>query len=51
MAIVTGDILWKLSIKTGSAGNSLAQTDPNASLGKYISTSAWAGGTLHDLNP
>jgi hypothetical protein len=49
MAIVAGDILWKLSLKTGSAGNSGAQPDPNASLGKYISTTAWAGGVLHDL--
>jgi hypothetical protein len=49
MAIVAADILWKLSIKTGTAGNQNAQADPNASLGKYISTSAWAGGVLHDL--
>lgn len=49
MAIVAGDILTKLSVKTGSAGNSTAQADPNASLGKYISTTAWAGGSLHDL--
>lgn len=29
-----------LSIKTGSAGNSVAQGDPNQSLGKFISTTA-----------
>lgn len=48
MAIVAGDILKKLSIKTGAAGNSSAQADPNASLGKYISISA-AAETLHAL--
>lgn len=49
MAILTTDILFKHSVKTGSAGNSTAQADPNQSLGKYISTTPWAGGTLHDL--
>lgn len=48
-AITAGEILLKRSIKTGSAGNSLAQADPNASLGTYISTTAWAGGSLNDL--
>ena len=49
MPIANNEILWKLSIKTGTAGNQNAQADPNASLGKYISTTAWAGGVLHDL--
>lgn len=49
MPIQASDLLYKLSVKTGSAGNSQAQADPNASLGKFISTSAWAGGVLHDL--
>lgn len=49
MAIVDTDILVKLSVTTGSAGNSVAQGNPNLSLGKYISTSQWVGGTLHDL--
>lgn len=40
MAITASDILFKLSVKTGAAGNSTAQADPNASLGKYISTTA-----------
>jgi hypothetical protein len=48
-AIVAGEILFKRSVVTGSAGNSTAQADPNASLGKYISTTAWAGGSLNDL--
>jgi hypothetical protein len=46
-AIVAGDILWKFSTTSGSAGNSTAGT--NAGLGKYISTSAWAGGAINDL--
>ena len=48
MAIVAADLLWKLSVKTGAAGNSTAGTAAG-SLGKYISTTAWAGGVLHDL--
>lgn len=48
MAIAATDILWRYSVNT-SPGNSAAQADPNASLGGYMSTSAWAGGTLHDL--
>lgn len=49
MAITASDIKFRLSIKTGSAGNSLAQGSPNASLGKYVSTTNWAGGVLNDL--
>jgi len=49
MAIVAGDILYKLSILTGSAGNSAAQPDPNASLGKYISTTQLSGTPLNNL--
>lgn len=48
-AITAGEILLKRSVKTGSAGHSVAQADPNASLGKYISTTVWAGGALNDL--
>lgn len=48
MPIVAGDLLWKFSVKTGAAGNSTASNGAS-SLGKYISTSAWAGGVLHDL--
>lgn len=49
MAITSSDILYKLSIKTGSAGNASAQPDPNASLGKYISTSQLSGTALGNL--
>ena len=38
MPIISSDIKIRLSVKSGSAGNSLAQADVNASLGKYIST-------------
>jgi hypothetical protein len=47
-AIVAGEILTKYSVLTGSAGNSTAGTAAG-SLGKYLSTSAWAGGALNDL--
>jgi hypothetical protein len=47
-AITSGEILLKYSVTTGSAGNSTAGT-ANGSLGKYISTTAWAGGAANDL--
>lgn len=43
------DIKYKLSTTAGSAGNTTAQADPNASLGKYISTTEWADNTLNNL--
>jgi hypothetical protein len=49
MAIVGTDIKKKLTIKTGSAGNSLSQADVNASLGKYISTTECSGTALNNL--
>lgn len=49
MAIVANDILFKLSIKTGEAGNSAAQPDVNESLGKYISTTEITDATLNNL--
>lgn len=48
MAITAADILWKYSVKTGSAGNSTAGTAAG-SLGKYISTTQIADATLHNL--
>lgn len=47
MAIASNEILYKLATTAGSAGNSLAQTDPNLSLGKYISTTQWASTQLN----
>lgn len=49
MPIVTGDLLVKLSIVTGTAGNQSAQPDPNASLGKYISTTQMTDAALHNI--
>jgi hypothetical protein len=49
MAISASDILYKLSIKTGAAGNSAAQGDPNASLGKYISQTQTSATALNNL--
>jgi hypothetical protein len=49
MAITATDILFKLSTTAGSAGNSTAQSDPNLSLGKYISTTQVTDATLHNL--
>jgi len=48
MAIVTGDLHWKFSVKTGSAGNSTAGTAAG-SLGKYISTTDITDNTLNNL--
>lgn len=49
MAITATDILYKLSTVAGTAGNQNAQGDPNASLGKYISTTQITDATLHNL--
>lgn len=49
MAISSSDILLKLSTTAGSAGNSQAQSDVNASLGKYISTTQITDNSLHNL--
>lgn len=48
MAITATDILFKLSTKSGSAGNTLTST-PNASLGKYISTTQITDATTDNL--
>ena len=47
-AITTGEIVWRYSVKTGSAGNSVAGTAAG-SLGTWISQTAWAGGVANDL--
>jgi hypothetical protein len=48
MAISSSDLLYKFSTTAGSAGNSGSGT-ASGSLGKYISTTQWTGGSLHDL--
>jgi hypothetical protein len=47
-AITAAEIVWRYSVKTGSAGDSTAGTAAG-SLGKYASTTAWAGGVANDL--
>jgi hypothetical protein len=47
-AITSGEILFKYSVKTGSAGNTVVGTAAG-SLGTYISQTAWAGGAANDL--
>lgn len=49
MPISSSDILLKLSTTAGSAGNTTAQGNPNASLGKYVSTTEWVDDTLNGL--
>lgn len=49
MAIASSDILYKLSILTGSAGDAAAQADPNASLGKYVSQTQLSATALNNL--
>lgn len=49
MAIAASDIKFKLSLKTGVAGNASAQPDVNESLGKYISTTELTDNTLNNL--
>lgn len=48
MAITASDIIFRLSVKTGSAGDSTAGT-PAGSLGKYVSTTALSGTPLNNL--
>ena len=48
MPIVTAELLWKYSVNTGP-GDSTAQPNPNDSIGGFMSSTQWTGGTLHDL--
>lgn len=50
MPILTTDLIFRLSTTAGAAGDSTAQGNPNASLGKYASTTVLAAGanTLYD---
>lgn len=49
MAIQTSDILAKLATTSGAAGNSTAQAAPNASLGKYMSSTQIVDATTNNL--
>jgi len=44
MAIIADDIELRLSVPSASAGDAAVQADPNASLGKYMSTTVLAAG-------
>lgn len=48
MAISSAELVWRYSVNVGP-GLSTAQANPNDSIGGFISSTAWAGGTLHDL--
>ena len=48
MAIASTDLLFKLSEKSGAAGDTVAGT-PAGSLGKYVSTTEITTATLHNL--
>lgn len=48
MPIAGSDIVFRLSVVTGSAGDSTAST-PNASLGKYVSSTAIVAATIDNL--
>lgn len=48
MAIVTTDVLKKLSINTGP-GNSTAQGNPSDSLGRFMSSTQITNASLHNL--
>jgi hypothetical protein len=47
-AISQAELVWLYSTTAGAAGNTTASTAAG-SLGKYISTTAWAGGVANDL--
>jgi hypothetical protein len=49
MPILVTDLHQRLSITSGSAGNSLAQSTPNSSLGKYMSTTDVVDNTMNNL--
>lgn len=49
MPILSSDILYKLSVTSGSAGNTVAQTFVHNSLGKYISTTQITDNVLNNL--
>lgn len=48
-AIVAGDITVRYTTTSGAAGDSTAKGANGTYLGKYATTSAWAGGSLNDL--
>ena len=51
MPIITTDILYRGSVLTGAAGNSVAQTTPGGNLGKYVSTTLITDAVLNNVFP
>lgn len=49
MPISGSDLHFRLSVTTGSTGNSTAQADPNGSIGKFMSTTDIVDATLNNL--
>lgn len=49
MPITSSDLKVRLSVPTASSGNADSQADPNASLGKYISTTDIVDDTINNL--
>lgn len=50
-AIVAGDIKFHYTTTAGASGNSTVNTTVSTFLGKYPSSSLWAGGAANDLFP
>ncbi len=49
MSIQATDLEFRFSAPDASAGDQFDQDTPGLSLGRYVSTTVWAGGVLHDL--
>lgn len=49
MPVLNSDILFKLSVTTGTSGNSLPQGNVNNSLGRFISTTQIVNSTINNL--
>lgn len=50
-AIVAGEIVWRFTTTAGAAGDTTANSTVSTFLGKYASSTAWAGGGTNDLFP
>lgn len=51
MPIVITDLLWRGSVVTGTAGNSVAQTVPGSHRGKYASTTVITDAVVNNVFP
>lgn len=49
MAIEASDLEFRFSAPDAAGGDQFDQDTPAASLGRYLSTTVWSGGVLHDL--